>query len=72
MCSVPVLEKRQSIMNLENYVQQDEHAFAHGTVLHVGCAVTSDEDVVEWKCRRGKWSQKRNVTCPMRGSIFNF
>ncbi|KAJ1347087.1 hypothetical protein KIN20_002046 [Parelaphostrongylus tenuis] len=39
MCRLPSLEKTMRIVNVENYMPQSHHRFAHGTVLMVGCVV---------------------------------
>lgn len=35
MCRLPMLEKTMRIMNIDNYIPQEHHKFAHGTVLMV-------------------------------------
>ncbi|KAK6753871.1 hypothetical protein RB195_013079 [Necator americanus] len=73
MCSLPDLDKTMRILNIENYVPQEHHKFAHGTVLHVGCVIGgSSDDHMELKCRRGKWSKRSKISCDIHGRPCEF
>ncbi|WKY11470.1 hypothetical protein Q1695_003213 [Nippostrongylus brasiliensis] len=73
MCRLPVLDKTMRIMNIDNYVPQQHHKFAHGTVLMVGCAIGGQADEqMEFKCRRGKWSKRNRINCSIYGRPCEF
>uniref|UniRef100_L7MMX3 LEV-9 n=2 Tax=Oesophagostomum dentatum TaxID=61180 RepID=L7MMX3_OESDE len=73
MCALPVLDKNMRILNIENYVPAEYHRFAHGTILVVGCIVSGrDEEHMEMKCRRGKWSKKNRINCNIHGRPCEF
>ncbi|KAK5970377.1 hypothetical protein GCK32_019402 [Trichostrongylus colubriformis] len=72
MCILPPLDKTMRIVNIDNYVPQDHHKFAHGTSLMVGCTIGGKMgDHMELKCRRGKWSKRNRINCDIR-EIYNF
>ncbi|KAK6020750.1 hypothetical protein OSTOST_13590, partial [Ostertagia ostertagi] len=73
MCILPPLDKTMRIVNIDNYVPQDHHKFAHGTVLQVGCAISGRaDDYMEFKCRRGKWSKRNRINCDIHGRPCEF
>ncbi|CAI5454492.1 unnamed protein product [Caenorhabditis angaria] len=64
MCPPFPLDKNQKIFNIENYVANTDHQFAHGTTLYIGCLSTTNiAESVPHKCRRGKWSFKKRLNC---------
>ncbi|CAI4228747.1 unnamed protein product [Auanema sp. JU1783] len=68
MCSFPPINSSFRIINIDNYIMSDDHKFAHGTILMVGCAISNDiSKTMEYKCRRGKWSRKRQLNCSFVG-----
>uniref|UniRef100_A0A158PB57 Locomotion-related protein Hikaru genki n=1 Tax=Angiostrongylus cantonensis TaxID=6313 RepID=A0A158PB57_ANGCA len=73
MCRLPSLEKTMRIINIDNYMQQNHHSFAHGTVLMVGCVVGGPVDEhMELKCRRGKWGRRNRINCDIHGRPCEF
>uniref|UniRef100_A0A7I4YU53 Sushi, von Willebrand factor type A, EGF and pentraxin domain-containing protein 1 n=1 Tax=Haemonchus contortus TaxID=6289 RepID=A0A7I4YU53_HAECO len=73
MCLLPTLDKTLRIVNIDNYVPQNHHKFAHGTVLMVGCAIGGRaDDHMELKCRRGKWSKRNRINCDIHGRPCEF
>ncbi|PAV80690.1 hypothetical protein WR25_03301 [Diploscapter pachys] len=68
MCSAPKIGPQYRVLNLENYVHYENHKFAHGTNLQITCSIASDyEEIMEYRCRRGKWNRKNKIHCDFEG-----
>uniref|UniRef100_A0AC34G484 Sushi domain-containing protein n=1 Tax=Panagrolaimus sp. ES5 TaxID=591445 RepID=A0AC34G484_9BILA len=56
LCPPPILDTKFVALNVENWAQNREAYFPHGTTLEISCTSFSPvEKATFWKCRRGKW-----------------
>uniref|UniRef100_A0AC35GSP7 Uncharacterized protein n=1 Tax=Panagrolaimus sp. PS1159 TaxID=55785 RepID=A0AC35GSP7_9BILA len=73
-CPPPILDKKFIALNVENWAQNRNAYFPHGTLLEISCTSFSPvEKATFWKCRRGKWQIKGTTpNCPSVDSLCNY
>ncbi|GMT03427.1 hypothetical protein PENTCL1PPCAC_25601 [Pristionchus entomophagus] len=61
------------VFNMENYVRAEHIAFPHGTILEVGCSVSSTgRSITEYRCDDGDWEHDEPVACEYGGAPCSF
>ncbi|GMR33765.1 hypothetical protein PMAYCL1PPCAC_03960, partial [Pristionchus mayeri] len=70
MCGPPPpFGRGMRVFNMENYVRAEHISFPHGTVLEVGCSVsTTGRSVTEYRCDDGDWEHDEPVACEYGGA----
>ncbi|GMT33354.1 hypothetical protein PFISCL1PPCAC_24651, partial [Pristionchus fissidentatus] len=74
MCGPPPeFGRGMRVFNMENYVRNGNAAFPHGTVLEIGCSVSSaGRSFTEYRCEDGDWEHDELVECSYGGAPCSF